>query len=279
MPVPATPDGKACTNEPVAGLKPSVSNPSNAAWVARIVSRDDGRRLLTGSQWRAKGGAIDRGDRLQRLRAGSAHIPRIGDGAVDDRGGCKQRLAKRNGLSRVGAAQRGAAAQRVGVAVVAGDGHRGCDAAGERGVAIAFKSQRDDNDRIGRSRQRPSRARGAQRRRAGLAERKRSVASEERGFFLAHCLLQNAQSGCSVDVFEALCGRFGFEGHRIFFAKRHVRQRDGDGRIGHARGTLAFRNPAHRIEARTGRGEDRTPMSRVAWVEPRDARQLNFSTA
>ena len=50
VPVPAGPDGNACTNELVAGLKPSVSNPSNASvWVARIVGSDGGRRLLTGA--------------------------------------------------------------------------------------------------------------------------------------------------------------------------------------------------------------------------------------
>ena len=187
--------------------------------------------------------------------------------------GRAQRLAERHRLGRIGALVRGAAIQRIGVSVVAGDGLRCGDAAGEARVLIALEAQRDDDDRIGRRRQGCARARGRQRRRGWRSEGERGVAAEQRGFFLAHGLLQKAQRRRGVEVLVAFGGGFGFEGHRVFFAERQVGCDLELGGIGHAGGALAFRHPTHRVVARAQDRGDGAPTCGVARVDPSHAGQ------
>ena len=255
-------------------MKPTVSRPSKASVALRELSAaDDARRLLAGGERRGKGRAVDRGDRLQRLRAGGADVPGVGDGAVDDRRRGVERLAERDRLRGIARLVRRAAVERIGVAVVAGDGLGGGDAARDARIAIAFEGERDDDHRIGRGGQGRAGAGGGKRRRAGRAQRQRSVAAEQRGLLLAHRLLQQAQRRRRVDVLEALRGGFGFEGHRVFLAERQIGRDLKLRGIGHARRALALGHPAHRVIARAGDRGDGAPARGVAGVEARDARQ------
>ncbi len=274
VPVPAVPDGERLDIGAVGRIEADGQQAvEGERRVARIVGGDRGRGLLTGDQRGVEGRAVDGGDRLQGLGAGRADVPGVGDGAVDDRRDRVERLAERHRLRRVGAAHRGAAVQRVGVAVVAGDRLRGGDAAGDARVPVAFEAQRDDDHRIGRRRQGRARARGGERRRGGRAERERGVAAEQRRLLLAHRLLQEAQRRGGVEVFETLRGGFRLEGHRVLLAERQVGRDLGLRRIGHARGALAFRHPSHRVVAGADDRGDGAPARRVAGIEAGDARQ------
>ena len=216
--------------------------------------------------------AVDRADRLQRLRARGADEPGVGDRAVDDRGGREERLAQRHGLRGIGAAVRGAAVDHISIAVVAGDRLGGGDPAAQRGIAIALEGETDDDDRIGRRRQRRARAGGARGRRGGRAERERGVAAQQRGLFLAHRLLQQAQGRGGVDVFKSLRRGLGFERDRVFLAERHIRRHHRRRDIGHAGAALAFRHPAYRVEAGAGDRTDGPPARGVAGVQSLHAR-------
>ncbi len=149
----------------------------------------------------------------------------------------------------------------------------GGDAGGDARVAVALEAQRDHDDRIGRGRQRCPRARSAEARRGGRAERERRVAAKESRFFLAHRLLQEAQRRGCVEVFVPLRGGLRFERHRVFFADRQVGGHLGLRGIGHARRALAFRHPAHRVVARPGDRGDGAPARRIPWIEAPDTGQ------
>ena len=86
------------------GLKPTVSRPSKASVALRELSAAIALAgLLAGVERRGEGRAVDGGDRLQRLGAGGADVPGVGDGAGDDGRGGVQRLAERHRLGRIGA--------------------------------------------------------------------------------------------------------------------------------------------------------------------------------
>ena len=227
---------------------------------------------MSAQQRSVEGGAVEIGDRLQRFRARRPDEPGVGDGAVDERDRRRKRLAERDGLRSVRRFVGGAAVQSVAGAVVARNGFDRRDALGDRGIAVALKSQRDDDDGIGRGGQRRPGSRGRERRRGGRPQCDGNIAAEQRALLLAHRLLQQAQRRGRVDVFKALRGGFGFECDRVFFAQCHVgrdhRRRD----IAHAGGALPFRHPAHGVEARSGQRGDRPPTRGVARVGPPDAR-------
>ena len=113
------------------GLKPTVSSPSKASVGLRELSAV----MAVAACWPVVSGALKAALLIVVIACSVSEpaapdVPGVGDRAVDDRARCEQRLAERHRLRRVGAAHRGAAVQRVGVAVVAGDRLGGRDAAG-----------------------------------------------------------------------------------------------------------------------------------------------------
>src|SRR5204863_3938649 len=140
-----------------------------------IVGGDRRDRLLAAGQWRRKGGAVDRRDRLQRLVAGGPDIPGVSQGALQRGDAGEEGLAQGHHLGRVGALVRRAARQHEGLAVGAGDRLGRRDAGGQAGILVAFEGQRDDDYRIGRGRQRRAGTGSGQRRRRRRAELQRGI--------------------------------------------------------------------------------------------------------